>query len=108
MNDPMDNHKCRKIAESHTCAEGREFWIGELLEPIEGYPETHCIHITTPFKSVVFGVNAGDAAIMAVAGQIVHKENYGKPINPNWIDRQEQHFRMSAERTLQGADPETK
>jgi hypothetical protein len=84
------------IGKAHQCDNGREFWIGELLEPIEGYPaETHCIHITTPAKSVVFGVNLGDATIMAIAGQLLHKEMTGvdKPINQRWLGLQEEHFR---------------
>lgn len=93
--DPMAGHKCEMIAKSPHCGDGREFWIGKLLEPIPGYPsETHCIHITTPAKSVVFGVMAGDAAMLAVAAQILHYD--GSPLNPRWIDLQEDHWRADA------------
>jgi hypothetical protein len=82
MNDPMDGHKCKKIAEALPCGPGREVWVGELLEPIPGYPsETHCVHVTTPAKSVVFGITTGDAGIVSALMEVV----YGQPINPRWL-----------------------
>lgn len=99
--DPMLNHKCRKIAVG-SCSEGRECWLGELLEPIPGHEEEKfCLHITTPYKSVVFGLDGhgGDAGVMAVMAQIMH----GQPFNPHWLDAMEGYYRKRAER--ENADP---
>jgi hypothetical protein len=92
MEDPMLNHKCKPIAIAIPVAEGRSIWVGELLEPVPDFPETHCIHVRTPFKDVVFGVNAADAAILAVLAQVIH----GVPINPRWIDSMEKVYRSKA------------
>lgn len=95
-NDPMLNHKCRKIAEA-TMAEGREFWLGELLEPIPGYPsEKYCLHIKTHFKEVVFGLDghSGDAGAMAVMAQIMNSQ----PFNPHWLEIMEKYYRKRAEK----------
>lgn len=95
MTDPMDGHKCRKIAQALPCGPGRELWVGELLEKIPGYEsETHCLHVTTPAKNVVFGINMGDAMILAVFAQIVH----GMRINPEWLDGMERVMREKAKR----------
>lgn len=92
-NDPMLHHRCRKIAQITPLPEGRDIWIGELIEPIPESPtETHCIHITTPYKEVVFGVYAGEAAILAAIAQIIH----GCPVNPHWIDLAEKRYRKEA------------
>ena len=54
-------HKCKKIAQATNLSDGRESWIGELTEPSTEWPgETHCWHITTPAKYVVFLLNRGD------------------------------------------------
>jgi hypothetical protein len=92
MNDPMDDHKCRAIAKAVPVGDGREIWVGELLNSIPGYPETHCIHVTTPVKKVVFGVNAADAAILSVLAQVIH----GMPINPRWINSMVKVYRSRA------------
>lgn len=79
----LSDHECEKIAEAGPFENGRNLWVGRLAEKIAGYPsETHCIHITTPKKSVVFGVNAADASILGVVAQIIH----GQPINHRWLD----------------------
>jgi hypothetical protein len=97
-NDPMDNHKCRMIAKSPSCAPGRELWVGKLLEPIPDHPnETHCIHITTPYKSVVFGVMSGDAAMLAVLAQILHFD--GHPINARWVQMEMQRWLAKEDET---------
>lgn len=89
MNDPLDNHTCRRIAEVVT-GNDRQIWVGELLEPIVGHEsETHCVHITTPAKQVVFAMNHTDAGWLAVLAQLLH----GKPINPNWVNRMEARYR---------------
>ena len=94
MMDPMDGHKCEIIAIVSLCERGREAKLGRLLRPIEGYPsETHCLHITTPAKQVVFGINLGDMAAMAVLAQIVH----GQPFNQQWLDSMEEYYRHNAE-----------
>jgi len=52
---------------------GRNWWIGELLEPISGHPEEKwCMHITTPYKTVVFGMNLADFLVYATFAEIVH------------------------------------
>lgn len=99
--DPMGNHKCRPVAKVTNMGPGREWWMGELLEPIPGHEEeTHCLHITTPYKSVVWGVNLGDMMAYAVLAHIVHKElvkDFDGPINPNWLDAMERNYRKAAE-----------
>lgn len=97
MSDPMLEHKCRIIARISPIGEGREVLVGELLEPIPGYPtETHCIHVTTPAKQIVFGVNAGDAACLAVICQIIH----GRSVNGRWLDSMEAHYRAQIQACL--------
>ena len=79
--DPMDGHKCKKIASAPFMAEGRDWWLGELEEPILGYPlETHCLHMITPAKSVVFGVMHGDTQALAIFAAVLQ----GSPINEQW------------------------
>ena len=98
--DPMDNHKCEPIAAVHNLGPDREWWMGRLLEPIPGHPEeTHCLHITTPYKSVVWGVNAGDMNAYAILAQIHFEDSSGldQPINPNWIKSMASKYRKNAE-----------
>ncbi len=80
-NQVLSEHRCRKIA-SMKMGPDRDWWLGELLEPIRGFPtETHCLHITTPLKDVVLGVNRADMEQLAVLCQIVCG-----PINPHWLE----------------------
>lgn len=90
----LDGHKCRKIATVQKfMAEGRDWWLGELLEPMPDWPaETHCLHMTTPIKDVVFGVMAGDASLFAVLMQVLH----GGPVDPLWLNRMEHWAREAA------------
>ena len=89
----LSGHKCRPIARAVHESDGRETWVGELLEPIPDRPaETHCLHITTPLKSVVFGFNNGDIEQMAVLMQVAH----GGPINPNWLNLMADRMRRAA------------
>jgi hypothetical protein len=68
----LPGHKCRKVAEAQPLETGRELWLGELLEPYPGFEHlTHCLHVRTPQKSVVFGVYRGDFDLLAVFGYIV-------------------------------------
>jgi hypothetical protein len=77
----LSGHKCKPIARLRM-EPPREWWLGELLEPIPGYPnETHCLHIKTPLKEVVLGVNQADMEMLAVLCQVVCG-----PINPKWLD----------------------
>lgn len=83
MHDPMNNHKCKMIAKAPHCEDGREIWMGELLEDIEGHPEEiFCLHIKTPYKEIVLGLNMGDLASMAVFSFIGH----GMPFNAHWLE----------------------
>jgi len=94
MHDPMDGHQCQKIAQIIPCGPGREVWMGRLLEPIPGYEsETHCLHITTPAKSVAFGVTVGDMCLIAVLAQIAHE----RPINQRWLNSMEKVMRWHGE-----------
>ena len=89
----LTGHKCKPIARM-SMDEGRDWWLGELTEPIPGWPnETHCLHIKTPLKELVLGVNMGDMMQLAVLAQIVH----GCPINPHWLDNMEKWLRGRAE-----------
>ena len=91
--DPVLGHRCTKIAESFQPDSGREIWLGKLIEPIAGEPqETHCLHITTPYKKVVFGINSADLLVYAVFAHLV----YGKPINPAWLDRMAEKYQQKA------------
>ena len=86
----LPDHQCKCIAKIEPIGHGRHIWIGVLQKPIEGYPsETHCLHVTTPQKSVVFGLNAGDGAVLAVIGQIIH----GRPVNQHWVELTEKAYR---------------
>jgi hypothetical protein len=87
----LAGHKCKKIASMKMGAD-RDWWLGKLLEPINGYPtETHCLHIRTPEKEVVLGVNQGDMEQLAVLCQIVCG-----PINPTWLNTMEGHLKSRA------------
>lgn len=89
----MRNHKCVKIAQAKNMGDGRELWLGKLSEPIPGHPEEKwCLHITTPYKDIVFGVNMGDMMALAVFCHIVHEG----PINSNWLASMERHYRKEA------------
>lgn len=94
MDDPMRGHSCIRIAQVVNCGEGREIWLGRLLEPVPDYPlETHCLHVTTPAKSVVFGVNLGDMSALAVLCQIVHEG----PFNQRWLNSMESVYRAKVD-----------
>ncbi len=79
--DPMEGHRCTKIASAPFMAADRDWWLGVLARDIPGYPlETHCLHLTTPAKSVVFGVMQGDTQALAIFAAVLQ----GSPINEDW------------------------
>ena len=55
------DHKCQCIARAPAMGEGRDFWVGKLLEQVKEHPiETHCLHMITPYKEVTFLCNEAD------------------------------------------------
>ncbi len=92
--DPMLDHSCEVVATAPNRSPGRSMWLGKLTEQIPGHlEETHCLHITTPYKSVVFGIMEGDTQAWAIFATVV---NGGKAINPVWLERQAKFFEMRA------------
>lgn len=65
-------HRCQPIARAVAMEEGRDWWIGELIEPVPEWPhETHCLHMKTPIKYVVFLCNSGDFEQLLVMSNVV-------------------------------------
>lgn len=82
LNDPMNGHRCKKFAQIVPIGPNREAWVGKLLEPIvEHEVETHCFHIKTPARDVVFGIIPEDFYALSALAEALH----GKPINPRWL-----------------------
>ncbi|KKK97678.1 hypothetical protein LCGC14_2650350 [marine sediment metagenome] len=82
---PLDGlkpaHECEKIA-SAIMAEGRDWWVGKLTKPVPGHEiETHCLHLTTPLKDVVFLVNDADFQWLTVLGRAACG-----PISERWLE----------------------
>ncbi|MGD0340329.1 MAG: hypothetical protein ABSA76_01290 [Bacteroidales bacterium] len=74
-------HKCKLIAKA-CMGEGREWWCGELTEPVKEYPlETHCLHLKTQLKDIVFLCNRADFQQLQLLGRSVT----GK-LNESWMD----------------------
>lgn len=69
-------HQCRPLARA-VMMEGRDWWIGELLETVPEWPhETHCLHMKTPLKDVSFLCNAGDfEQLLVLSNVVVNLEN---------------------------------
>lgn len=77
----LKGHKCKKIAEVDTKLSDRKIWIGELTEKYNEAPlESHCIHIKTPLKEIVLGVNSSDAWWLVAFGQLLLVEDGKKTI----------------------------
>lgn len=78
-------HKCEIIARAPNMAEGRDWWIGRLTEPVfvRGTKEKFCLHLKTPLKDVVFLLNDGDLGQLAVLLGCAQ----GKPICERWVER---------------------
>jgi len=92
VSDPMLGHRCERIARTYSMAAGRDVWLGRLLEPISGHPEeTHCLHVTTPYKTVVFGIMERDTQVLAIFATIM---NGDKAINPTWLERQAKNYQL--------------
>ncbi len=71
----LKGHKCTKIAQIETHLEDRTIWLGKLDKVFEKAPlETHCIHITTPLKEIVLGVNKSDSWWLISLGQIISEK----------------------------------
>jgi hypothetical protein len=74
------NHKCRLVAKA-CMGQGREWWCGELIESIKEYPlETHCLHLKTQLKDVVFLCNKADFQQLQLLGRSIT----GK-LNERWV-----------------------
>lgn len=68
----------------------RDWWLGELTEPLPDWPrETHCLHITTPLKEVVLGMCAADFEQLTVLCYIVRQGDgeSSRHVNQHWIER---------------------
>lgn len=73
-------HKCKPLARA-VMMEGRDWWIGELLEAVPEWPhETHCLHMKTPLKDVSFLCNVGDFEQLMVLSNVVVELK-----NPEWL-----------------------
>lgn len=68
----LQGHKCNMIALVETRLDDRKIWLGELTEKYNTAPlETHCLHIKTPLKDIVFGINKSDSWWLIALGQLV-------------------------------------
>lgn len=90
--DPMRDHECRRVA-TFIRGRGRDIWLGELEEPIEGsrkdghvhWKERYCLHIRTPFKQFVMGLDGiGDGACMGLICALMQD---GVTLNQTYVDR---------------------
>lgn len=85
----LSGHKCRPVARMFM-DEGRDWWLGELTEPLPDWPrETHCLHIKTPLKEVVLGVCAADMEQLTVLCYVVRQTDSASNahVNEQWIER---------------------
>lgn len=77
------DHKCKCVSRAPNMGPERDWWIGELTEMIKEYPEeTHCLHLKSPVKEVVYLCNIGDFEQLQVICEVVT----GK-LNRNWVDK---------------------
>lgn len=94
----LEGHKCQKIAVAPPGLEGREMWLGILTEPIEGHPvETHCLHIKTPIKEVVFGLDEADFEQFAIFCQVVCGT-----LNSHWLEKMAEIYKDRANKEMAG------
>lgn len=89
-------HSCKPIARA-VMSEGRDWWVGELIEPVKDYPqETHCLHMKTPLKDVIFLCNEADFEQLIVLASAV----IGKSYEP-WVESMVEITKMRAKDYLQ-------
>lgn len=82
MGSLKPEHRCEPIA-SALMGEDRDWWVGRLLEPVAEHPqETHCLHMRTPLKDVVFLVNEADFQWLTVLARAAIG-----PLNETWLER---------------------
>lgn len=76
-------HECQCIARAPFMDDGRDWWVGKLTAPVPEWPlETHCLHLKTPLKDVVFLCNRGDfEALTLLAASF-----FGHAVNPSWVE----------------------
>lgn len=90
----LTGHKCEPVAEM-LMDEGREWWLGRLTEPIPEWPrETHCLHITTPIKSVVLGLCPADFDQLVAICYV----GLGRHTSQRWVERVASGMGKRAER----------
>lgn len=83
MDSLKPEHECIVIARAPFMNVGRDWWIGKLLKPVPEYPEeTHCLHMKTPIKDVVFLCNRGDFEALTVLSACY----FGHPVNESWVE----------------------
>lgn len=88
--EPLHGVPCEREATIQD-GNGREVWVGRLQEDMEGetedgstYRERYCLHIDTPFQSVVFGLDGdGDAGMLALVAAVLQG---WRPVNENWVE----------------------
>lgn len=84
-------HQCKPIARA-VMDKNRDWWIGELLEPVPEWPkETHCLHMRSPLKTVVFLCNGGDfEQLLVMSNTVTHLRNL------EWLDSATEGARIRA------------
>ena len=88
----MNDHKCEKIAQVSNMGKGREMWLGKLLEPIPNEPqETHCLHIKSQYKEIVWGILAEDLSAYVVLDYILR----GHAINERWLQHMAEKYQIN-------------
>lgn len=83
--NPRPPHKCECVARvpQDLMDEGRDWWIGKLLEPVPEWPgETHCLHMKAPRQDVVFLMREGDFRWLTV----LFTACFGK-VDLKWLER---------------------
>lgn len=105
----MTGHDCTRLA-TIQAAHGREVWVGELDEVIEGespdghpYRERYCLHIQTPYQEVTFGLDGpGDAQMFFLVGTVLRDA----PPNGTWIAIKFDHQFPDPENDWRPDDPD--
>ena len=104
MNKPHElspPHKCKPLAVISNMDKGRDWWLGELTEPVPEWPqELFCLHLKTPLKDVVFLMNLADFQAIATLAQVAN----GNPINRTWLERMAEHYKRAAVKRIEHAN----